>query len=268
MTNDFPDQVPSIYSCVRQRSSCQSDALLFDWSEVLLKRKAFQTFTSLRKSRLDVLLSPFSLPRGHKDIYQYTIALMSIHIIHDRRTKNWQICQITSAWTGWTQKERTFATSCLVDINRWTKMSQFIPNLSKSMVLNQWPNFKQIHLKSPYLVVFFPLPIHDPHKNGNICFPPPPESPMYVFPWKMGGGNKTRQQIQQPCGLGVLYLRRQNYLHVMLDTGREFVGSAPWTSDISTVQQFGGTLAVGRGCQTSELFHRCFYEQLRLPILK
>ena len=42
------------------------------------------------------------------------------------------------------------------------------------------------------------------------------------------------------------YLRRQNYLHVMLDTGREFVGSAPWTSGISAVQQFGGTLAVGR----------------------
>lgn len=145
-------------------------------------------------------------------------------------------------------------------------MSQFIPNLSKSMVLNQWPNFKQIHLKSPYLVVFFPLPIHDPHKNGNICFPPPPESPMYVFPWKMGG--EIKQDNRYNSHAAWEYLRRQNYLHVMLDTGREFVGSAPWTSGISAVQLFGGTLAVGRGCQTSELFHGFLYEQLRLPIFK
>jgi len=209
------------------------------------------------------LLSPFSLPRGHKDIYQYTIALMSIHIIHDRRTKNWQICQITSAWTGWTQKERTFATSCLVDINRWTKMSQFIPNLSKSMVLNQWPNFKQIHLKSPYLVVFFPLPIHDPHKNGNICFPPPPESPMYVFPWKMWGEIKTRQQIQQPCGLGVSEATKLFTCNV---------GHGSWicrlcTLDFGNISSSGVHWPLGV-LKTSELFHGFLYEQLRLPILK
>ena len=77
----------------------------------------------------------------------------------------------------------------------------------------------------------------------------------------MGGGQDNRYNSHAAWE----YLRRQNYLHVMLDTGREFVGSAPWTSGISAVQLRG--FPVRLGMLKSHGFSIDFFEQLRPPIL-